>query len=247
MRLVVAADAREAARRAADRLEEALRRALATRDAAALAVSGGRTPAAMLRELFARPLPWGRIRTFQVDERVAPRGSPDRNLTLLEEAARAGAPGALEALRPMPVEDPDPEAAAAAYEALLVREAPEGLDAVHLGLGADGHTASWPPGDPVLDEIGPGARRVAAVGPYAGRLRLTLTPRAVAEARRVVFLVLGSAKAGALARLLRRDPALPASRVPPRRAIAVADPAAAAGATAGGGPRSPGPGRGPGR
>lgn len=240
----MAAEARAAGRRAADLLEEGVRSALAARDAAALAVSGGRTPAAMLRDLFGRPLPWARIRIFQVDERVAPRGSPDRNLTLLEAAARAGAPGAVEALRPMPVEDPDLEAAAAAYEALLLREAPDGLDAVHLGLGADGHTASWPPGDPVLEEIGAGARRVAAVGPHAGRVRLTLTPRAVAEARRVVFLVLGAEKAAALAGLLRRDPALPASRVPRRRATVVADRAAAAEASPGGAPRSPGPGRG---
>ncbi len=230
MRLLVAPDAAGAARRAADSIAEALREAVAARGAAAVALSGGRTPETMLRELFARPLPWERIRAFQVDERVAPPGSPDRNRTLLEEAARAGAPGAFEALRPMPVDALAPEAAAAAYEALLLREAPHGLDAVHLGLGADGHTASWPPGDPVLREVGPRARRVAVVGPYRGWLRLTLTPRAVAEARRIVFLVLGSGKAAPLARLLRGDPALPAGRVPRRRALVVADPEAAAAA-----------------
>jgi len=240
VKLLVAADAADAARRAAERIETALRRGLRAHAAAAVALSGGHTPGPMLRELFGRPLAWDRIRVFQVDERVAPAGSRERNRTLLEESARDGAPGALGALRPIPLDGRAPEQAAAAYEALLLREVPRGFDAVHLGLGADGHTASWPPGDPVLAEVGEGARRVAVVGPYRGRIRITLTPRAVAESARVVFLVVGAAKAPALERLLRDDPALPASRVPRRRTVVVADPEAASFRA---GPRSPGRGR----
>ncbi len=134
-------------------------------------------------------------------------------------------------LHPLPVEEPDIEAAAAAYaEEIRSVSGPGGaLDVVHLGLGDDGHAASWPPGDPVVDAPGD----VAVVGPFNGRLRMTLTPAAVNRAGWIVWLITGAAKAPVVARLLAGDPALPASRVRRTNATLLADAAAGADLTPG--------------
>jgi 6-phosphogluconolactonase len=99
----------------------------------------------------------------------------------------------------MPVQVPDPEAAAGAYEALLRRgfwEQEPAFDLVLLGLGSDGHTASVFPSSPALEER---TRLVLAVeGPNPPRQRLTLTPRALSQAADVLFLVPGSEKAAAV-------------------------------------------------
>jgi 6-phosphogluconolactonase len=162
-------------------------------------------------------VPWQSGRILQVDERIAPEGHPDRNLTAL---MRRLPPAAAERLEPMRVEDPDAEAAAVAYAGGL----PDALDIVHLGLGPDGHTASLIPGDPVLDVAD---RRVAVTtGEYEGRRRLTLTYPYLAAARDVVWLVTGAEKRDALERLLAGDHSIPAGRVDAPDAVIVADAAA---------------------
>ncbi|MGH8909194.1 MAG: 6-phosphogluconolactonase [Egibacteraceae bacterium] len=213
----------DVAGRAADVVAEVAVDAVAARGRCALAFSGGTTPAAMFAELATRPVPWERLDVFQVDERVAPDGHPDRNLTALRAALLD-----LDMVRaahayPMPVTAPDLAAAAAGYDARL-RDACGGvLDLVHLGLGDDGHTASWPPGDPVVDA----PQNVAIVGPYRGRPRMTLTPAAVNRARRVLWLVSGEAKAEMLRRLVEGSSRIPAARVRDENSLVIADQAAA--------------------
>jgi 6-phosphogluconolactonase len=154
---------------------------------------------------------WSAVQVFQVDERVAPDGDPDRNLTHL----RASLPdAAVESIHSMPVTDDDLDAAADRYAAAL----PSPLDLVHLGLGPDGHTASLVPGDPVLDE---GDRLVAPTAVYQGRRRMTLTYPALAAARRIVWLVSGEDKREALAKLRAGDPSIPAGRVSSASATAI--------------------------
>ncbi len=191
---------------------EAADAALDERGRFTLAVSGGSTPLRFFEELTHRPLPWRSIHVFQVDERVAPAGHPDRNLTGLMEHLLDRVPIPDANVHPMPVEASDLDAAAADYAAELVEvTGPDGvLDLVHLGLGDDGHTASWPPGDPVMDVKD---ADVAVVGPFNGYRRMTLTPPPVNRAGRILWLVDGAAKAPALARLLDGDPSIPASRV----------------------------------
>jgi 6-phosphogluconolactonase len=116
----------------------------------------------------------------------------------------------------MPVTDDDLEGAAARYAAAL----PEAFDLVHLGIGADGHTASLVPGDPVLDVID---RDVALTGEYEGRRRMTLTYAALDRARFVLWFVRGPDKAAVLPSMLAGDPSIPAGRVRADRQLVVAD------------------------
>lgn len=204
-------DADAVARRGAAVIAKAARDAVAARGRFAFAVSGGRTPRAMLRALAEEDVPWDRTHLFQVDERVAPAGDPDRNWATVE-AALLGAVPLGERAHPMPVEDTDLPAAAARYAQSLaaVCGAPLVLDLVHLGLGADGHTASLVPDDPVLDVR---TADVALTAPYQGRRRMTLTFSALDGARFVLWLVTGADKRDALTRLRNGDASIPAARV----------------------------------
>jgi 6-phosphogluconolactonase len=213
----ILADADAVARRGAAIVAEHARAAVAEQGSFTLAVSGGRTPWRMFSELETHNLPWEPVTIYQVDERLAPDGDPDRNLTHLRETLPAAG---LERLVAMPVDDPDPESGAAAYAALL----PERLDLVHLGLGDDGHTASLVPGDPVLETTD---RDVAVTREYKGRRRMTLTYPTLARAGEVLWVVTGAEKATPLRQLLARDPAIPAGRVRARRSLVLADEAAA--------------------
>src|SRR5205823_3468838 len=120
------------------------------------------------------------------------------------------------------VESDDLDGAAARYAATLMTAAgaPPTLDLVHLGLGADGHTASLVPGDPVLEITD---RDVAVTGVYRGRRRLTLTYPVLDRARRILWLVAGADKAPMLRRLRDGDSTIPAGRVRSDRAVVVAD------------------------
>lgn len=216
LELEILPDAQAVAERGAEIVAAAAAAAVAERGRFTLAVSGGHTPWAMFASLYGR-LPWEKVTIFQVDERVAPDGDPDRNLTLLR---RSLPPGGAADVRPMPVTAQDLAAAAAAYAGAL----PNALDLVHLGLGPDGHTASLVPGDPVLDVDD---HDVALTGTYQGRTRMTLTYPVLNRARRILWLVTGEDKVAALARLRASDPSIPAGRVSAEHALVLADAAAA--------------------
>ena len=227
MKIEVLADADTVAREAAAFDAAEARAAVAARGRFIVAVSGGRTPWQMLRDLAGQQVPWERVHVVQVDERVAPAGDPDRNLTHLRESLLARAPLRPEQIHAMPVESQDLDAAAAQYARALeeVAGSPPVLDLAHLGLGPDGHTASLVPGDPVLDVTD---RDVApTVGAYQGRRRMTLTYPVLDRARRVLWLVTGSEKVGMLARLRAGDRSIPAGRVRQEHALVLADRAAA--------------------
>jgi 6-phosphogluconolactonase/glucosamine-6-phosphate isomerase/deaminase len=215
IRLEVLAGEEALAERAAVRIREAAEDAVRERGSFAWAISGGATPLPTFRRL---DLAWPRTTTFQVDERVAPGGHPDRNLTWAVASLPAGA---VPTLRPMPVEGAEEslETGAAAYAATL----PTRLDLAQLGLGQDGHTASLVPGDAVLEVHD---RDVAVTGPYEGRRRMTLTYPAIDRARHVLWIVSGEVKADALRRLLERDGSIPAARVSAEDQLVLADAAA---------------------
>lgn len=222
MKVEVLADPEAVARRAAAVIAEAARDAVAARGCFVMAVSGGRTPWLMLRELARLKLPWKNVHVVQVDERIAPAGHADRNLTRLRECLPEQGPLPAKQLYPMPVESNDLEAAAARYAETLeaLAGSPPVLDLIHLGLGPDGHTASLVPGDPVLEIDN---ADVALCGPYQGRRRMTLTYPILNRARRVLWVVTGGDKAEMVTRLLDGDESTPAGRVRADRALLLTD------------------------
>jgi 6-phosphogluconolactonase len=219
-------DAAAACRRAAERLCALVSEGTGARPRFVMALSGGTTPWPMLDDLAAQALDWRRVHIVQTDERLVGPDDPARNLTQLRAHLVSHVPLASDQVHPMPVDAEPPEDGAARYAALLAELAgtPPVLDVVHLGLGSDGHTASLVPGDPVLDIVG---QDVATSAAYGGCRRMTLTVPAINRSRNVLWLVTGAGKAEALARLLDADPAMPAARIERKRAVVVADRAAA--------------------
>ena len=208
--------------RAAERIARIAREAVAERGRCALALSGGTTPWQAFHALAGEDVPWDRVHLFQVDERAAPRGDPERNYIHLKEALidRVAIPSAN--VHPMSVEAEVLDEEARRYEAILRRIAgtPPVLDLVQLGLGEDGHTASLFPGDPALQAVD---SEIAVTGLHMGRRRMTLTFPAIDRARCILWLVTGAGKAAALDRLRAGDRAIPAGRVRSDRAVLLAD------------------------
>lgn len=192
-------------------MAELLAEAVHRRGEAYLALSGGSTAPPMIAALVGHDLPWELIGVWQVDERVAPDGHPERNAEQL-----AAIPGRVHL---MPVTDADLDTAAEHYAANL----PDRFDVIHLGLGPDGHTASWPPGHPVVDS----ELAVVAIGEFNGFRRMTLTPRVVNAARSRLMFTTGADKRDVVTRWLDGDPSLPASRLERADTSVFLDPAAA--------------------
>jgi 6-phosphogluconolactonase len=230
MKIEILTDADTVARKAAEIIAAEARAAVAARGHFVMAVSGGHTPWQMLRALAHEDVPWEGVHVVQVDERVAPAGDPERNLTHLHESLLEHAPLRREQIHAMPVESPDLDAATKRYAVTLqeIAGSPPVLDLAHLGLGPDGHTASLVPGDPVLKVTD---ADVALTGVYQDRRRMTLTYPMLNRSRRILWLVTGSDKVEALARLRDGDASIPAGRIQRDQALVLADRAAAGKAT----------------
>ena len=206
----------EAASFAGAWLADRLREAIGERGVASLAVSGGSTAPGLFAALAGEPeVAWSAVSLWQVDERVALDGDPDRNAGQLDALPSAAT------VHLMPVTAPDLSIACDEYAATL----PERFDVVHLGVGPDGHTASWPPGDPVARS----SRSVAMSDEYQGRRRMTLTPAVVNAATWRLVYVLGASKSEVVASWLQGDDSLPIGLVEERSTVVVLDPGAASG------------------
>jgi len=200
-----------AERAAAEFIARHLIQAVRERGHASLAISGGRSPWEMFDQLAAQAVTWGAVHLFQVDERIAPLDDEARNWKrfLASALARQVPPANL---HPMPVEIEGPAAAAEHYARTLAEctGEPPVLDVVHLGIGADGHTASLFADDSPLQEM---QRSVALSRSYERFRRLTLTLPVLNRARRVVWFAVGAARRTALTRLFDGDTEIPASLV----------------------------------
>jgi 6-phosphogluconolactonase len=222
MKIQVLADADAVAREAAKFIATEARAAVTARGRFIIAVSGGKTPWQMLRDLADEEVPWKNVHVVQVDERIAPAGDPDRNLTHLRESLLSHAPLPPGQIYAMPVEANDLEAAAASYAKTLQQIAGSQavLDLAHLGLGPDGHTASLVPNDPVLDVTD---RNVALTGIYQKRRRMTLTYPMLNRSRRILWVATDAEKAGMIVRLRDGDVTIPAGRICQDNAVLLAD------------------------
>jgi 6-phosphogluconolactonase len=226
MKIQVLANTDAVAFEAAKIIAAEARAAVAARNRFIMAVSGGKTPWQMLRALAGENVPWKNIHVVQVDERIAPAGDPDRNLTHLRESLLSHAPLPPQQIHAMPVEEKDVEAAAKSYANTLqqIAGSPPVLDLTHLGLGPDGHTASLVPNDPVLNVTD---RDVAVTGVYQERRRMTLTYPMLNRSRRILWLATGAEKVGMLPRLRDGDITIPAGRIRQDQALVLTDRAAA--------------------
>jgi len=227
MKIQIAGDADAVANQAARIIAAEARAAVAARGRFIMAVSGGKTPWQMLRALANEEVPWKNVHVVQVDERIAPAGDPDRNLTHLRESLLSHAPLPPEQIHAMPVEAEDLEAAAARYARTLqqIAGSPAVLDLAHLGLGPDGHTASLIPNDPVLSVTD---RDVALTGIYQQRRRMTLTYPMLNRSRKILWVATGAEKVDMIVRLRNGDVTIPAGRIRQDNALLLADVAAAA-------------------
>lgn len=179
----------------ADRVAAALGEAIATRGAAALAVSGGTTPVRFFGELAGHEIDWTRVVVTLVDERFVPPSSPRSNERLVRENLLNGK-AARAHLVALYADAPNPEAAAEAASETL-RALPLPFDVVVLGMGTDGHTASFfPDADGLETLLDPdGESLVLPVhAKSAGEPRLTLSLPAIANARMLVVHIEGEAK-----------------------------------------------------
>jgi len=217
----------DVAARAAQIIASDARAAVAARGRFVMAVSGGRTPWQMLRALANEEMPWANVHVVQVDERIAPAGDKDRNLTHLRESLLSHAPIPENQIHAMPVESGDLDQACRDYTALLnsICGNPAVIDLAHLGLGPDGHTASLIPGDAVCHVHD---AEVALTGVYQNRRRMTLTYPILNRSRHILWVVTGAEKSPMLPRLLAGDASIPAGPIEQANATLLADAPAAA-------------------
>ena len=222
MKVEIFPDEASLAKRAAAVMAEEARAAVAARGRFVMAVSGGKSPWVMLADLANEDVPWPNVHVFQIDERIAPEGDPDRNYTHLRASLLEHAPIPERQIYAMPVTMPDSEAAARQYAQTLegIAGKPPVLDLAHLGLGPDGHTASLIPGDPVLKVTD---RDIAITGVYQGRNRMTMTYPVINRARKILWLVSGKDKVNAFPKLRAGDPSVPAGRISQAQALLLAD------------------------
>jgi 6-phosphogluconolactonase len=197
--------------------------ALAAKGLFRVSLSGGSTPKTLYELLasdeFKDRFPWPIVSWYWGDERFVPYDDPQSNYRMTREAMLGKAPVPRENIHPVPV-DGTPESAALRYEQTLQQAygaatldpARPLFDVTLLGLGADGHTASLLPGEPVLNER---KRWVAAVSQGRPEVRITMTYPVIESSRRVAFLVAGREKAAILQRIRAGGSDVPAARVHP--------------------------------
>jgi len=191
-------DSNQLAKRAAERIAEALKQAISADSAASLALAGGTTPRAAYEALAKIPgIDWSKVSVYFGDERAVPPTHPDSNFAMAQAALFDRVPLPEANIHRMVAEVPDQDAAARAYEALL----PASISVMVLGIGEDGHTASLFPGSSALNER---TRRVLPViGPKPPPQRLSVTAPVIEAARLCIVIASGAGKAEPVRRALQ--------------------------------------------
>lgn len=201
------ADRKELATALADAVSAELAAVLAERERAAIAVSGGSTPAKFFSALGKRKeVPWEQVTVTLVDERWVEETSDRSNALLVNEKLLQG-PAAVAHFLPLYTGGPEPDAAAVARTNAALAEVDGAFAAAVLGMGNDGHTASFFPGGDALEEALTGTGPAVAIrAPNAGEPRITLTLRRILKSRRIFLHIEGEEKAETLQRALGEGP-----------------------------------------
>ena len=194
------------AQRFAQIVLDASQRAIGERGSFSIAIPGGSAAERLLPALIPAPFDGKAWDVFWVDERMVPAGDPESNVRLARTAWLDHVALPSERIHPMPGDAPNPAVAAAEYARLLRQRVgqPARIDLVLLGMGEDGHVASLFPGHALLRAWD---RDVAVLddAPKAPPRRMTLTLRALTNARRIVVFASGAAKAAAIADALGNE------------------------------------------
>lgn len=222
MQINVYSSAEEVAHEAAKWISSLAKRKIESKGSFSFALSGGRTPWEMLAKLAQENLPWEKINLFQVDERIAPEGHKDRNLTQLFQVLQGTRLMTRLNIFPMHVISENLQEACEEYAQHIERITGNSmLDLIHLGMGTDGHTASLIPGDKVCDV---GNQMIALTAqPYQGRQRMTMTYPLINQAENILWLITGEEKKEMLVRMLNKDPEIPAGKIKQDQAILMTD------------------------
>src|ERR1700735_3940511 len=189
------ADSDAMARNLSDQLAANLRTAIAARGLASLVVSGGKSPTKLFEMLRAEELDWSRVCVALADERWVDPSDPGSNEKLVRDVLLQGSAAAARFIG-LKNGAPTPDlGAVSAWETFS--RVPRPFDAVVLGMGDDGHTASLFPGSPNL----PSALNQAAAAGWVGmgspvppQARLSLNLTALLDSRRIVVLITGDSK-----------------------------------------------------
>ena len=201
------ADAGTLAKELASRIAARLAQRITAEGEAFLAVSGGQTPVRLFAALAAADLDWSKVTITLVDERWVDETSPRSNGALVKRHMLTGK-AAMARFLPLYSPDHTPETGRLAADQRL-RMAPKRLTVALLGMGEDGHTASFfPSGDRLDDALDPGSTHLTEImrAPGAGETRITLTFATLLNAECIVLHIGGEAKRHVLERALGDGP-----------------------------------------
>jgi 6-phosphogluconolactonase len=192
-------DRGELATALAESVAERLRSGIAERGVASIAVSGGSTPARFFAALGKkRDVEWDKVIVTLVDERWVDETSDRSNAGLVNEKMLQG-PAAVARFIPLYSGDSEPDTAAIARSKEMFAQVPRPFDAVILGMGSDGHTASFFPGGDALEEALTGEGPVVAIhAPGAGEARVTLCLKCLLDTKGLYLHIEGEEKAAVL-------------------------------------------------
>lgn len=194
MQLNTFADASELDQALASFVAEQLAQALRQRPQASLIVSGGRTPTGFFQALRDQALPWNRVTISLADERWVDETHADSNARLVREHLLQGAAAAAQFISLYsPADSPQACAQAASQRLAQIEDA---FDVVILGMGEDGHTASFFPDSPQLAAAlaADATDCLAVTGSKPPPQRLTLSAARLLRARHVVLHITGQTK-----------------------------------------------------
>ena len=199
---------RDASLALAERIVETARVAIEEHGQYTMALSGGKTPAllySLLASEFSERIGWNSVHLFWGDERFVPQDHQDSNFRMAYHAWISKVPIPHQNIHPISTETETPEEAARSYEKTLKEffnppdnKSIPAFDAILLGVGTDGHTASLFPGSRVLDEKSRWVVSVEAPPSVFPKKRITLTLPLINSSREVFFFAFGDEKKNVL-------------------------------------------------